>query len=62
MLAAAHEGLGTCWVCAFDQEAMHKALDLDPDWEAVVLSPLGYPEKIPEAQGRKAVSEIVEVI
>lgn len=62
VLAAANEGLGTCWVCAFDQEAMHTALELDPDWEVVVVSPLGYPEESPEAHGRKAVSEIVEVI
>jgi nitroreductase len=30
VLAAAAEGLGTCWVCAFDQEALRQALRL-PD-------------------------------
>jgi len=62
VLAATNEGLGTCWVCAFDQEAMHTALELDDDWEVVVLSPLGYPDESPEIRERKAVSEIVEVV
>ncbi len=62
VLAAANEGLGTCWVCAFDQEAMHTALNLGPDWEAVVLTPLGYPDESPDVKERKAVSEIVEVV
>lgn len=62
VLAAANEGLGTCWVCAFDQNAMHAALELEPEWEPVVLLPLGYPDESPESTGRKAISDIVEVV
>ena len=60
VLAAANEGLGTCWICAFDQDAMHKALELDENWEAVVLTPLGYPDEEPKEKERKPVPGFVE--
>ena len=62
ILAATNEGLGTCWICAFDQNAMHKALGLDGDWEPVALTPLGYADEAPAARERKAVTDIVEEI
>ena len=43
VLAAAAEGLGTCWVCAFDQEKLHRRLGLGHEWEVVALTPLGFP-------------------
>lgn len=42
-LAAAEQGLGTCWVCNFDAPAVQKALSLPPTLEAVALIPMGYP-------------------
>jgi len=60
ILAATNEGLATCWVCAFDQNAMHKALGLGEQWEPVALTPLGYADEAPAARERKAVSDIVE--
>lgn len=62
VLAAANEGLGTCWICAFDQDAMHKALELEPDWEPVVLTPLGYPDETPGEKQRKIMTEIIQVV
>ncbi len=62
VLAAANEGLGTCWVCAYNQEALHKALGLDPDWEAVALTPLGYPNHTPKDIQHKSVGDFVEIV
>jgi nitroreductase len=62
VLAAAAEGLGTCWVCAFDQERMRRALGLEPQWEVVAITPLGKPAETPGKQQRKPIAEIVERI
>lgn len=62
VLAAAVEGLATCWICAFDREAMHHALNLEPEWDAVAVTPLGYPDDPSVRTPRKAVSEIVREI
>ncbi len=59
VLAATAEGLGTCWVCAFDQKKLTRKLDLAPEWEPVALTPLGYPAVAPEAKPRKPITEII---
>ena len=61
-LAAAEQGLGTCWICAFDPKKLAAAMALaDGDEEPVVLMPLGYPaaEIKPQEKIRKLQSEIV---
>lgn len=51
-LAAAEQGLGTCWVCNFDVPGVAKTLGLPENLEPIALVPLGYaacaetPEKI----------------
>lgn len=60
-LAAAELGLGTCWVCAFDADKCHEALNLPENMEPIALMPLGYPTEdniIPEKR-RKNLDEIV---
>ena len=42
LLAATAEGLGTCWVAAYDVAAMNRALEITPPWRVAALSPLGY--------------------
>ena len=48
ILEAANQGLGTCWIAAFDPEALKRILDVPDHLEPVVLTPLGYP-----ANGKK---------
>jgi nitroreductase len=60
VLAAAAEGLGTCWICAFDQEAARLSLRLPDCWEVVALTPLGRPAGEPGPQTRKPLDEIIE--
>lgn len=44
-LAAAAEGLGTCWIGAFDEEAVKQLINAPPQCRVVALTPLGYPAK-----------------
>ncbi|MFP4588527.1 MAG: nitroreductase family protein [Candidatus Bipolaricaulota bacterium] len=44
-LRAAEEGLGTCWIGAFEQAATKELLEIPGDCEIVSLMTLGYPEK-----------------
>jgi nitroreductase len=47
MLAAAEEGLGTCWIGAFIEEEAGKLLGVPDGAKVVAMTPLGYP-KSPE--------------
>ena len=40
--AAAAEGLGTCWIAAFDEPACTKLLSLPANIRPVVITPIGY--------------------
>jgi nitroreductase len=42
-LAAAAEGLGTCWIGAFDERKVKEALGIPAGVRVVQLMPLGYP-------------------
>lgn len=59
-LAAAEQGLGSCWVCNFDAEVCKQILQLPEGVEPMVLMPIGYAaqNEIPEKR-RKALDEIV---
>ncbi|OQX83961.1 nitroreductase [candidate division KSB1 bacterium 4484_87] len=59
VLAAADEGLGTCWVAAFDPQAAKEILDLPDDVEVIAFTPLGYPADAPRTKKRMDVSELV---
>lgn len=62
ILAASAEGLGTCWIAAFKPKVVKEALNIPDNIEPVALTPLGYPEVIPEPTYRKPLSEIVREI
>jgi nitroreductase len=42
-LAAAAEGLGTCWIGAFNEERIKEILKIPKDVKVVAMTPLGYP-------------------
>jgi nitroreductase len=60
ILAAADQGLGTCWVGAFDAQAAREVLDLPDDVEPVAFTPLGYPADKPGEKKRKPLEELVK--
>lgn len=58
-LQATAEGLGTCWIGAFDQEAARAAIGAPPETVIVELMPLGYPAVPQPPKSRLALDEIV---
>ncbi len=62
ILAASAEGLGTCWIAAFKPEVVREVLNIPDNMEPMVLTPLGYPETIPEPTFRKPLEEMVREI
>jgi len=59
VLAAADEGLGTCWIGWFDEPRARKALGAAAHVRVVAFTPVGYPDEQPEARPRKTLGEIV---
>lgn len=59
-LAAAAEGLGSCWVCAFDPERCAEALELPAMVHPVAIVPIGYPADEPAPKKRRPLDELVE--
>ena len=61
-LAATGEGLGTCWIAAFDQDKVARLMGLPADQKVVVLMPMGYAADEPVARERKGLGELVEYV
>lgn len=63
-LAAVAEGLGTCWVCAFDAVRFSVEFGLPDGVEPIILLPLGYPAETTDpnrhATTRKPLGELVD--
>ena len=58
-LAAADQGLGTCWVGAFNVEAAREILKLPKHVEPVAFIPLGYPAGSRPKKARKPFEDTV---
>jgi len=58
-LAAVEEGLGTCWIGAFNQEEVKRILNIPEKYKVVVLLPLGVPYEEPGVKSRKSLKELV---
>ena len=59
-LAAAAEGLGTCWIGAFDPKVVRRVLSIPESIEIVELLPLGYPaDPAPVPKSRHPLKDIV---
>ncbi len=59
MLAATAEGLGTCWIGAFDENKVKELFQIPESWRVVGMTPLGYPDETPVFNGRKSLLEIL---
>lgn len=59
ILAAAEQGLGSCWIGGqFDEEAVKQTLGIPEGVRVVAMTPLGYPDETPGPKGRKDLKEI----
>ncbi len=59
ILAAADQGLGTCWIGAFNPEAAREILGLPEGVDPIVMTPLGYPDDEWKRKVRKSLDELV---
>ena len=59
-LQATAEGLGTCWVGAFQEDEVRKILGIPPEVRVVEIMPLGYPATQAPAKPRLSLEEIVK--
>jgi len=59
VLQAQEDGLGTCWIGAFEEEEVKAVLGVPTEVKVLALTPLGYPAEAPAARGRKGLEEIV---
>lgn len=59
ILEATNQGLGTCWIGAFDARVSREILGLPEDVDPIVMTPLGYPNAEPRETDRKPLSELV---
>ncbi len=58
-LAATASGLGSCWICNFNEQLARHILDLPRHLEPLALITLGYPQGNPPLKKRKSLREIV---
>jgi nitroreductase len=59
LLTAYSMGLGTCWVGAFEEEEIKKALGIPDDMRPVAMIPVGYGKGNPPKHPRRALNEII---
>jgi nitroreductase len=60
VLAATAEGLGTCWIGAFDEQKAKKALGIPENVRVVAMMTVGYPaEQKEQVTERKPLEEII---
>ncbi len=62
VLAAENEGVGTCWVAAFEPAVLRSALGLGPDDRVYFMTPLGYPRPGFAKKGQKQRKTLAEVV
>jgi nitroreductase len=61
ILTAAHNGLATCWIGAFDEGMAAEAVGLPTGVRPVAMIPVGYPDQDPPPRSRRPVSEVLHL-
>jgi nitroreductase len=59
ILAATNEGLGTCWIGAYDEAEVKRILKIPDDFKVIALTPIGYPNQTPAPKQTKNLAEII---
>jgi nitroreductase len=62
ILAAEFEGVGTCWVGAYNPVMLREALSLSDDETVYSITPLGYPKPGFEKKGNKKRKLLEEIV
>ncbi|MEN8153745.1 MAG: nitroreductase family protein [Acidobacteriota bacterium] len=64
ILAAEYEGVATCWIIAFEEAVVKKALNLHENELVLCMTPLGYPPEGYQKRGmpdRKSLDELLKI-
>ncbi len=56
MLAAWHYGLGTCWIAAMNRDDVKQCLNIPESFYLSTVTPLGWPEKLPQKLPERRIS------
>jgi nitroreductase len=59
ILAAANQGLGSCWIGAFNPDAAREVLGLPDAVEPIAFTPIGYPDDEPKPKKRKELADLI---
>jgi len=59
ILAAANEGLGSCWICNFNEPRLKEILGIPGNVRVLALTPLGFPAAEPRPFQRKPLEDLV---
>lgn len=59
ILSAVALGLGSCWVCGYDEKELSKLLSIPESVELAAVLPLGYPESVPSSPNKFSLEEII---
>ena len=58
-LAATASGLGTCWVGAFDEDAVREIVGAPPTWRPIAILPIGVPAEAAGGRERRPIGDLV---
>ncbi len=58
-LAAADQGLGSCWIGFFSQENARQILGVPDKYKVAALLPVGYPRQVGDPRPRKSLAEVI---
>ncbi|MCJ7551848.1 MAG: nitroreductase family protein [Anaerolineae bacterium] len=59
ILAATEQGLGTCWIGAFDRDAAREILGVPAEFAPIIMMTLGYGADEPRTKKRKDLDDLV---
>jgi len=59
VIAAAAQGVGSCWIGDFDEGKVKRLLNIPNHLKVVAMITLGYPDEEPEMPSKKRLEEIV---
>ena len=62
ILAAANEGVGTCWIMAYNPFALREALRLGDNYQIFGITPLGYPKQGYQRTAEKKRKQMEDVV
>jgi nitroreductase len=58
-LAATAAGLGTCWIGAFDEDAVRRVVFAPAAWRPVAILPIGIPAEAAGARERRVLNDLI---